>query len=118
MKILVAPDKFKDALGAPEVTEAIAAGIHDALPGAEIDRCPLGDGGDGSGAIIAQALGGEPRKTTVTDPLGRPIAAPRGMSMSFCVSIWTSSTSKGMYLSASNLIALRRSSSDILARLM
>ena len=38
--------------------------------------------------------------------------------MSFWVSIWTSSISNGMYLSASKRIALARSSSDIFTMLM
>ncbi|MCH7871875.1 MAG: glycerate kinase [Planctomycetes bacterium] len=75
MKILVAPDKFKDALAAPAVAEAIAAGIRDALPDAEVDCCPLADGGDGSGPILAHALRATLRRTTVHDPLSRPIQA-------------------------------------------
>ena len=71
MKILIAPDKFKDALSADEVCAAIAAGVRIARPDTEIDLCPLADGGEGTGAILADALGAEQRGATVLDPLGR-----------------------------------------------
>ena len=75
MKILVAPDKFKHALAAPAAAEAIAVGVCDALPQAEIDCCPLADGGDGSGPILADGLGARTRHTTVCDPLARRMPA-------------------------------------------
>ena len=51
MRILIAPDKFKGSLGAEEVAERIRAGIHSALPTAEIELLPLADGGDGSPSL-------------------------------------------------------------------
>ncbi|TWT42026.1 Glycerate 2-kinase [Phycisphaerae bacterium RAS1] len=71
MKVLIAPDKFKDALDAPAAAEAMAAGVHDALPSAEIESCPLGDGGEGTGRLLAQLAGAETRRCRVLDPLGR-----------------------------------------------
>ena len=48
MKILCAPDSFKGSITAVEAAEAMASGIRKALPGTEIDCCPVGDGGDGT----------------------------------------------------------------------
>jgi glycerate kinase len=71
VRVLIAPDKFKDALDAEVVAAALAAGVRDARPDAEIECCPLGDGGEGTGRILARALGAEERCAGVVDPLGR-----------------------------------------------
>ncbi|MFH1747595.1 MAG: glycerate kinase [Planctomycetota bacterium] len=71
MRILVAPDKFKDAISAPAACDAIKAGISAARPAADIRICPLGDGGEGTGPLLASALEAQPRITTVKDPLKR-----------------------------------------------
>lgn len=72
MHVLIAPDKFKDALNAAGVAAAMAAGVRDVLPNAAVDECPLADGGEGTGRILAQACGAEARHATALDPLGRP----------------------------------------------
>lgn len=71
MKALIAPDKFKDALDATGVAEALAAGVHDARPEAEVVLCPLGDGGEGTGRLLASALQAQEQSAVVLDPLGR-----------------------------------------------
>ena len=73
MRILVAPDKFKDALDAHEVAAALAAGVR--ADDVEIISCPLGDGGEGTGRLLADALQAEQRVSEVLDPLGRERAA-------------------------------------------
>ena len=72
MRITIAPDKFKDALSAARVAAALAAGIHVADPAAETTLCPLADGGEGTGRLLADALAAEPRALSVVDPVGRP----------------------------------------------
>ena len=72
-RFLVAPDSFKGTFEAAEVAEAIAAGIEAA--GGEADRCPVADGGEGTMAVLLEALGGELRTAQVHDPLRRPIEA-------------------------------------------
>ncbi len=71
MKILIAPDKFKDALAAADVAAALAAGVRDAHPDADILLCPLADGGEGTGRLLASVLGATERVTVALDPLGR-----------------------------------------------
>ncbi|MGI8435577.1 MAG: glycerate kinase [Chthoniobacterales bacterium] len=58
MQILVAPDKFKGSLGAAAVAEAIAAGLLEVLPAAEVVRLPVADGGEGTAEVICAAAGG------------------------------------------------------------
>lgn len=72
MKVLIAPDKFKDALDAPGVAAALAAGVRGAWPDGEIVTCPMGDGGEGTGLLLAGALSATEHSITVLDPLERP----------------------------------------------
>jgi glycerate 2-kinase len=71
--ILVAPDSFKGTFTAGEVAAAIGRGLERA--GREVELCPVADGGEGTLAVLLDALGGELVATTVEDPLGRPIEA-------------------------------------------
>jgi glycerate kinase len=73
VRFLVAPDSFKGTFDAGEVAAAIAAGVEEA--GAEADRCPVADGGEGTMEVLLAALGGERRRLEVSDPLRRPIPA-------------------------------------------
>jgi glycerate 2-kinase len=70
---LVAPDSFKGTLSAREVAAAIAAGLRSAER--EAVELPVADGGEGTMEVLVNALGGEIRTSTVSDPLGRPIEA-------------------------------------------
>ncbi len=75
--ILVAPDSFKGTFTAGEVAAAIGRGLERA--GRPVELCPVADGGEGTLAILLEALGGELVATTVEDPLGRPIEAGFGV---------------------------------------
>ncbi len=78
MKILIAPDSFKESLTATEAAEAIARGVMRALPETEIDRCPMADGGEGTVEALVTATGGERYVTEVVGPLGDPVDAVWG----------------------------------------
>ncbi len=75
MKIVAAPNAFKGSLTATEAAEAMAAGIREVLPEAEIFRVPVADGGDGLVDVAVEALNGERRTLTVTGPRDEPVAA-------------------------------------------
>lgn len=75
MRVLVAPDSFKGSLTAAEAAEAMARGVLRACPGAQVDRCPLSDGGEGFVAVLGTVLGGSERRVTVTGPVGAPVSA-------------------------------------------
>jgi glycerate kinase len=72
-RALLAPDSFKGTLSAATVAGALASGFEEV--GWEVDRCPLADGGEGTGEVLIEALGGEWREVEAHDPLGRPIRA-------------------------------------------
>ncbi len=76
MRILIAPDKFKGTLTAAEAADAIAVGVRRVRPQAELELCPLADGGEGSGDVLAAALCLLRETTVALDPLGRPGPAP------------------------------------------
>jgi glycerate kinase len=69
MKILLAPDKFKGSLSAQEVCEAMSKGIRSIHPTADIDTCPMADGGEGTVAALVAATGGRFETRRVTGPL-------------------------------------------------
>jgi glycerate kinase len=79
VRVLVAPDKFKGTLTAAEAAEAIGAGWRRTDPGADIDRLPLADGGEGTLDALVAALGGERRRMTVSGPRGDPVEAEFGL---------------------------------------
>jgi glycerate kinase len=73
LRFLVAPDSFKGTFDAAAVAEAITAGVE--AGGGEAERCPVADGGEGTMAVLLDALGGERRSARVSDPLRRPVEA-------------------------------------------
>lgn len=76
-RFLVAPDSFKGTFDAGAVAAAMGAGVEGA--DAEVDRCPVADGGEGTMAVLLGAPGGELRTAQVHDPLRRPIEASFGL---------------------------------------
>jgi glycerate kinase len=75
MRIVVAPDSFKDSLSAKAVAEAINRGLLMELPDAEVAMCPMADGGEGTIEAILDAVNGERCHAQVTGPLGAPVDA-------------------------------------------
>ncbi|MNF56760.1 Glycerate 2-kinase [compost metagenome] len=78
MKIVIAPDSFKDSLSAMGVADAIALGLADVWPDAQLVKCPMADGGEGTVEAILAACAGELRSTRVQGPLGEPVEAHWG----------------------------------------
>jgi glycerate 2-kinase len=96
MKILIAPDKFKGALSAREVAEAIAKGLRDVLPEATIEIVPMADGGEGTAEAISQALGASWNQCQAHDPIGREIEARYGLVKNKSLAVMEMSEAAGM----------------------
>ncbi|MFP4145748.1 MAG: glycerate kinase [Phycisphaeraceae bacterium] len=77
MRVICAPDSFKESISASEAAEAMARGVRAA--GGEADVCPIADGGEGTVDALTTATGGEIRTARVTGPLGEPVDAAWGM---------------------------------------
>lgn len=75
MKIVIAPDSFKESLTGLRVCEAVEKGIKAHFPNAEISKVPMADGGEGTVQSLVDATGGEIIQTRVTGPLGKEVEA-------------------------------------------
>lgn len=80
MKIVIAPDSYKESLSAAEVATAIETGFRAVFPDAEYCSVPVADGGEGTVDALVAATGGRRIAATVTGPLGDPVAAFYGLS--------------------------------------
>lgn len=78
MKIVIAPDSFKDSLSAQAVADAIASGLAEVWPHAELIKCPMADGGEGTIEALLAACNGELMSASVSGPLGAPVNAQWG----------------------------------------
>ena len=78
MKVVVAPDSFKECLDAVEVASAIAEGLYSVISDAEVKLIPLSDGGEGMAGILTESLGGELVPVKVTGPVGETVEARFG----------------------------------------
>jgi len=72
-RFLIAPDKFKGSLSALEAAQAMAVGVRANFPDAEIDLCPIADGGEGFMETLAPAMQARWITCPAVDALGRPI---------------------------------------------
>jgi len=79
MRVLIAFDKFKDALTAPAACEIAQAVVAESHPDWICDLTPLADGGEGFATILTAATGGSWHKVEVTGPRGRPVASGFGL---------------------------------------
>ncbi len=75
MKIVIAPQEFKESLRGIEIARAMREGVIRVWPDAETELVPVADGGDGTLQSLVDASDGEIMSATVDDPLGRPIDA-------------------------------------------
>lgn len=78
MKVVIAPDYFKDSLSALGVAQAIAQAWQEVFPEAETILCPMADGGEGTLEAVLEVCKGEWREKTVVGPLGKPVQAKWG----------------------------------------
>ena len=73
MKIVIAPDSFKESLTALEVANAIETGFKRIFPNAEYVKLPMADGGEGTVQSLVDATQGRLIETEVTAPLGNQV---------------------------------------------
>ncbi|BCS52579.1 glycerate kinase [Geobacter sp. SVR] len=80
MKIVIAPDSFKESLSALEAAEQIAAGFREVFPDGEYVLVPLADGGEGTVQAMVAATGGRIVPVDATGPLGTAVPAFYGLT--------------------------------------
>jgi glycerate 2-kinase len=80
MRIVLAPDSFKESMTAPEAAAAMARGVRRVAPDAECIMMPMADGGEGTTDALVAALGAARREVMALDALGRPVRAAYGLA--------------------------------------
>jgi glycerate 2-kinase len=98
MKILLAPDKFRGSLTAPEVCQAMTDGIQMVSPDIEVVSLPMADGGEGTLDLLLWYSKGQKIIEKVHDPLGRIIEAEYGISADGKTAFIEMATASGLRL--------------------
>ncbi|HEM8613281.1 TPA: glycerate kinase [Citrobacter amalonaticus] len=80
MKIVIAPDSYKESLSALEVANAIEQGLREIWPDADYVKLPVADGGEGTVEAMVAATAGRIVDVDVTGPLGKTVTAFFGLS--------------------------------------
>ncbi len=78
MRIVCAPDSFKESMTAAEAAAAMARGIRSVDADIQCDEIPMADGGEGTTSALVDALGGEWLEVDCHDALNRPIVGSIG----------------------------------------
>lgn len=79
MKIVIAPDSFKESMTALQAATAMEQGFREIFPDADIVKIPMADGGEGTVQALVDATAGEIVSAQVTGPLGEPVEAFYGL---------------------------------------
>lgn len=100
MKIVIAPDSYKESLTALQVATEIEAGFREIFPDAEYITLPMADGGEGTVAALVAATGGRLCEVDVTDPLGVKTSACYGLTSDGKTAIIEMAAASGLALVA------------------
>ncbi|WP_035512334.1 glycerate kinase [Halalkalibacillus halophilus] len=80
MRILIAPDSYKECLTAKEVSEVMYKACDSVLTESTIKQMPMADGGEGSLEAYLHAVNGKKNQIRVTGAYGQQIDAFYGLS--------------------------------------
>lgn len=79
MKVLVAPNSFKESLNSLEVARHIRIGLKKASRNIKVAEIPLADGGTGTVYVLVKALKGKFVRIKVSGPLNKKVLATYGI---------------------------------------
>lgn len=79
MKIVLAPDSYKNSLTAKQVAQSMKKGFAKVYPDAEFVNVPMADGGEGTVQSLVDARNGQMVTETVVNPLGNKTQAQYGL---------------------------------------
>lgn len=117
MKVVLAPDSFKESMTASHAAAAMARGVRRVWPLAECISAPMADGGEGTLAVLAGALGAELHRVETTDAYGRAVTASFGLTR-LGTAIIEAATVVGLDLVPPHLRQIEHASSFGLAALL
>ncbi|MFY0759521.1 glycerate kinase [Metabacillus dongyingensis] len=98
MKIVIAPDSFKESMTALEVCEAAERGLRRSLPEVQTVKIPMADGGEGTVQALVDATNGTFTSLTVTGPLGLPVEAEYGWLGDQLTAVIEMASASGLHL--------------------
>ncbi len=98
MKIVLAPDSFKESMTAKEACMAMERGIKKVINSVEIIHVPMGDGGEGTLDALVDATNGEVFYKDVVAPLGNKVKARFGILGDKKTAIIEMAEASGLYL--------------------
>lgn len=98
MKVVIAPDSYKESLTAMEVATAIENGFKEIMPDAEYIKLPMADGGEGTVQSLVDATGGDIVTEEVTGPLGQPVEGFYGLLGDGSTAVIEMAAASGLHL--------------------
>ncbi|WP_038173412.1 glycerate kinase [Vibrio pacinii] len=98
MKIVIAPDSYKESLTAMEVAKAIENGFKQVFPQANCIKLPMADGGEGTVQSLVDATGGEIVNALVTGPLGQTVEGFYGLLGEGTTAVIEMAAASGLHL--------------------
>jgi glycerate kinase len=98
LKIVIAPDSFKESMTALEVCEAAERGLRRSLPEVQTVKIPMADGGEGTVQALVDATNGTFTSLTVTGPLGLPVEAEYGWLGDQLTAVIEMASASGLHL--------------------
>ena len=110
MKVVVAPNAFKGSLTASQAAAAIALGVREVFPQADVVEVPVADGGDGTVEALVSALRGEYQTGDVEGPLGDTVRATYGLTDHGQTGVVELASASGLMLIPANRLDPRKAS--------
>jgi glycerate 2-kinase len=98
MKIVIAPDSFKESMTAAEVCAAVEAGFRKVFGDADYLHVPVGDGGEGTVQSVADATDGRIVEVQATGPLGDKVDAFYGITGDGKTAVIEMAAASGLHL--------------------
>lgn len=98
MKVVIAPDSYKESLTAMEVATAIENGFKEIMPNAEYIKLPMADGGEGTVQSLVDATGGDIVTVEVMGPLGQPVTGFYGLLGDGSTAVIEMAAASGLHL--------------------
>src|SRR5699024_6665492 len=98
MKIIIAPDSFKESMTALEVAEAVETGFKRIIPEATYIKLPMADGGEGTVQSLIDATQGTLRYDFVTGPDGKIVKTSYGLNVNKKIAIIEMASASGIDL--------------------
>lgn len=98
MRVVIAPDAFKECLSAKAVADALSNGWRRARAQDDLRCVPMADGGEGTVDALVAATGGQYIEHTVTGPLGTPVTARYGVLVGGMIAVIEMAAASGLAL--------------------